>query len=215
MRPHPMHTSPAHADPRAVRRPLIRAVAALGGLIALLGGSPAMAQQTAPPAASTSASWIQGWDFSFKGGKANQSDVKKYGVVAGYDLQSPLWQGEQWSVRLRHEIEAAGWDVPHAKNIFEVGYTPMFRLQRPISDGSAAFFVEAGIGARLLSHVHTAPDRSLSTAFQFSSELGAGLQFGREGRATVGLRYQHISNAGIKEPNPGMDFYVAYFSYRF
>ena len=84
-----------------------------------------------------------------------------------------------------------------------------------MADGGGVFFVEAGIGARLLSHTYTSPTRTLSTAFQFSDELGVGLQFGREGRATLGLRYQHISNAGIASPNPGMNFYTAYLGYRF
>lgn len=183
-------------------------------LAACLGTAavPSLAQDARP---ASNASWIDGWDFGVKLGTAKKSDVKKYGVVAGYNVQAPLWQGEQWSFRLRHEIELAGWDVPYASRIVEGGYTPMWRLQRPVGGGGAVVFVEAGIGARLLSHVHTEPGRSLSTAFQFSDEIGAGVQFGREGRAMLGIRYQHISNADIKMPNPGMDFYAAYFNYKF
>jgi lipid A 3-O-deacylase len=177
-------------------------------LFVLLGAAvPAWAQSTG--------GWADGWDFALKGGSANQSDVDKLGIVAGRTRAEPLWQGQAWSLRLRHEIEVAGWRVPQAKDLMEAGYTPMFRLQRPVSDGGVVAFVEAGIGVRLLSHLHTTPERSLSTAFQFSNELGAGLQFGPQGRVTVGLRYQHISNAGIKRPNPGMDLYLGYVGYRF
>lgn len=36
-----------------------------------------------------------------------------------------------------------------------------------------------------------------------------------DARSTLGVRYQHISNAGIKKPNPGMDFVLLYYTHRF
>ena len=101
------------------------------GLGAALGlAAPAWAQGVSGPTAapSSSASWVDGWDFSLRYGRARESDVHKYGLIAGYKRPAPLWQGEVWSIHLRHEIEAAGWHVPRAKNIAELGYTPMFRL---------------------------------------------------------------------------------------
>ena len=83
------------------------------------------------------------------------------------------------------------------------------------SGGTIAFFVEASIGVRLLSHTRISPTRTLSTAFQFSDQLGLGVQWGRDARSTLGVRYQHISNAGIKKPNPGMDFVLLYYTHRF
>ena len=55
----------------------------------------------------------------------------------------------------------------------------------------------------------------MSTAFQFADMLGVGMQFGREARSTLGLRVQHLSNLGIKKPNPGIEFLQLYYSYRF
>ena len=91
----------------------------------------------------------------------------------------------------------------------------MFRIERPFSGGTSAFFVEASIGVRLLSRTRVSPERTLSTAFQFSDQLGVGVQWGRDARSTLGVRYQHISNAGIKKPNPGMDFVLLYYTHRF
>ncbi|MFV0679721.1 acyloxyacyl hydrolase [Ottowia sp.] len=187
----------------------------------IVEAAPAWTQPATPetlaPATSDAGHWGEHWDFSFRYGHAKEASVKKYSLIAAYNRPQPLWQGASWSIRLRHEIEAGGWHVPYAKDIAEAGYTPMFRLQRPIGGmlGGTVFFVEAGIGMRLLSHVHVSPSHTMSTAFQFSDEIGTGLQFGREGRATLGVRYQHISNANIKKPNPGMDFFTVYFGYRF
>ena len=64
-------------------------------LFVLLGAAvPAWAQSTG--------GWADGWDFALKGGSANQSDVDKLGIVAGRTRAEPLWQGQAWSLRLRH-----------------------------------------------------------------------------------------------------------------
>ena len=156
----------------------------------------------------------QGVDWTLTGGAATERSVKKLGVIAGWTRPEPLWQGEQWRLRLRHEAELSAWDVPKAKNLIEAGYSPVIRLEHPLAGGSI-FFVEGSIGVRLLSHTRVAPDHRLSTAFQFSDQVGMGIQWGRDAQSTLGLRYQHLSNAGIKNPNPGMDFVRLYYTYRF
>lgn len=156
-----------------------------------------------------------GVDWTLTGGVAAEANVRKLGLAAGWTQPESLWQGQRWRLKLRHEAVVAAWDVPKAKDLLELGYSPVFRLQRPVPGVARTFFVEASIGVRLLSHTRVAPDRSLSTAFQFSDMIGMGLQWGREGRSTLGLRYQHISNLGIKRPNPGMDFALLYYTLRF
>ena len=157
----------------------------------------------------------QGVDWTLTGGEAKKGDVKKLGVIAGWTRAEPLWQGQQWRLKLRHEVELSAWDVPKASDLVEFGYSPVFRIERPFSGGTSAFFVEASIGVRLLSRTRVSPERTLSTAFQFSDQLGVGVQWGRDARSTLGVRYQHISNAGIKKPNPGMDFVLLYYTHRF
>lgn len=157
----------------------------------------------------------QGMDWTLSGGVAAQADVRKLGVIAGWTRPEPLWQGEVWRLKLRHEAEVAAWDVPKARDLIEVGYSPVLRLERPLAAGTRRFFVEASIGVRLLSHTRVAPERSLRTAFHFSDVLGTGVQWGPGLRSTLGLRYQHLSNLGIKKPNPGMDFVLLYYTHRF
>ena len=161
------------------------------------------------------AAQAQGVDWTLIGGASDTARVRQVGVVAGWTRPAPLWQGDAWRLRLRHEGVLAAWHVPQARDVVEVGYSPVLRLERPLQGSANVFFVEGSIGVRLLSHTRVAPDRSLSTAFQFSDMIGMGLQWGREGRSTLGLRYQHISNLGIKRPNPGMDFALLYYTLRF
>ena len=174
---------------------------------ACLGAACGLAQAQAQPAG--------GLDWTLSAAGAAEANVSKLGVIAGWTQPAPLWQGAQWRLRLRHELELAAWRVPKARDLLELGYSPVLRLERPLRGGQALLFVEGSIGARLLSHTRVAPERSLSTAFQFSDMLGVGVQWGALGRSTLGLRYQHVSNLGIKRPNPGLDFGQLYYTHRF
>lgn len=153
-------------------------------------------------------------DLALTAGSGTQQ-VRKLGLVLGWTRPDPLWQGRQWRLLLRHEAELAAWRVPQARDLVELGYSPVLRLERPLEGARATFFVEGAIGARLLSHTRVSNDRDLSTAFQFSDELRAGWTWGDQGRHTAGLRFQHLSNLGIKEPNPGINFWQLYYRYRF
>ena len=177
------------------------------GRMACLGAACGLAQAQAQPAG--------GLDWTLSAAGAAEANVSKLGVIAGWTQPAPLWQGAQWRLRLRHELELAAWRGPKARDLLELGYSPVLRLERPLRGGQALLFVEGSIGARLLSHTRVAPERSLSTAFQFSDMLGVGVQWGAQGRSTLGLRYQHVSNLGIKRPNPGLDFGQLYYTHRF
>ncbi|MFD1709388.1 acyloxyacyl hydrolase [Ottowia sp. GY511] len=173
------------------------------GLAAALGLG-AMSSQAAGP------------DWTLVGGASDESSVKQVGVIAGWTRPEPLWQGDTWRLRLRHEAVAIGWHVPRARDLIEVGYSPVFRLERPLSGGGGrSFFFEGAIGVRLLSHTRVSQEHRMSTAFQFADMLGLGMQWGREGQSTLGLRVQHLSNLGIKKPNPGINFLQLYYTHRF
>lgn len=161
------------------------------------------------------AAQAEGIDWSLVGG-VGQDRVSKLGVIAAWEWAEPLWQGDAWQLKLRHEVEVAAWRAPRGKDLVEAGYSPVFRLQRPVGDGNAnQLYVEAAIGARLLSGRDLAPFRRFSTAFQFSDVLGAGFIWGPQGRSSLGLRVQHLSNARIKRPNPGITFLELRYSHRF
>jgi hypothetical protein len=156
----------------------------------------------------------QGLDVSLAAAMA-EADVRKFSVIVGDTRDAPLWQGENWRLKLRHEVELASWHVPRARDLVEAGYSPVLRLERRLAGSQVTLFFEGSIGARLLSHTSVAPDRNLSTAFQFADMIGLGVQWGANGGSSLGVRYQHLSNADIKRPNPGMDFLQVRYCYQF
>lgn len=155
-----------------------------------------------------------GFDLALSLSAATTDGVKRAGIVAGWTHPAPLWQGRRWHVDLRHELVLASWHVPQAQNLMEYGYSPVLRLVRP-SGASGAFFAEASIGVHGLTRTRISADRNLSSKLQFADMLGAGWQWGPARRSTLGLRFQHISDAGLKRPNPGINFTQLYYSHRF
>ena len=68
------------------------------------------------------------------------------------------------------------------------------------------------VGVYLLSHSIHNDNNRLPSALEFGSHLGAGVRL--DPRLSVGFAVQHISNAGIKQPNGGINLYLLTASYR-
>jgi len=52
-------------------------------------------------------------------------------------------------------------------------------------------------------------------AFRFVGTAGVGAAFGSRQPYLAGYRFQHRSNGGIKEPNPGINFSQLSLQYNF
>lgn len=113
--------------------------------------------------------------------------------IGGYwDLTAAQWRGNRFR------------NVPGiTQNITSVGITPVFRFQ---NDSLKGFYLEAGIGAHLLSELYDNNDKQLSTRFQFGDHVGIGYVFANN--ADISLKFQHFSNASIKKPNDGVNFAI-------
>ncbi|TMI38023.1 MAG: acyloxyacyl hydrolase [Betaproteobacteria bacterium] len=122
--------------------------------------------------------------------------------------------GAQWWPQ-QLQLGASVWRVPDLGGVtrrFDVNVTPVWRSETDFG-GAAKGYVEAGLGVYLLSHsIHNDTNR-LPTSLEFGSHLGAGVLL--DPRLSVGLAVQHISNAGIKQPNGGINLYMLTTSYRF
>jgi hypothetical protein len=100
------------------------------------------------------------------------------------------------------ELSLAVWDNP-VESTADLGITPVFRYER------GAFHVEAAIGFHFVQ-AHISAQRSFSTAFQFGDHIGAGY---RSGHWVFGVRLQHLSNGGLRQPNPGINFLLLRLEY--
>ena len=117
----------------------------------------------------------------------------------------PEWA---WQLDRLWIARAAYWNAEHpqpfGKHLWDVSLMPTLRFT-PRGEEPLQPFVEAAIGAHLLSTTHI-DNRRMSTAFQFGEQLALGVRVRGRVPMAISLRAEHVSNGGIKEPNPGVTF---------
>ncbi|WER48093.1 acyloxyacyl hydrolase [Cupriavidus sp. WKF15] len=159
-------------------------------------------------------SWFEPVRLGAAAGAGNDASMAR--LEGRWDLKHDLWATSSQSLRLRLGVEAsAGIWNPHGSGgntLGDLGLTPILRLQ---GGGSSGVFVEAGVGVHVLSRTHISDEKVFSTAFQFGDRVAVGYRFGDALDSELALRLQHYSNAGIKEPNPGINFFLLQYSARF
>lgn len=79
-------------------------------------------------------------------------------------------------------------------------------LRMRLARGQSPWYIELGIGASWMDQRLEAPGKRFSTQWNFYDMLGLGYSFGQEHHHELGARFVHVSNAGIKRPNPGQNF---------
>lgn len=152
--------------------------------------------------------------FAVEAGGGDDVDMGR--IAVQWDWNQRWFQGADWHLGGYWDLAAGYWrrgDVRPGEHedLFDLGLTPVFRIQ---PNGLAGPYVEAAVGFHLLSH-SSIGDRRMSTAFQFGDHIGVGYRFGARGAYDVGYRFQHLSNASIKRPNPGINFHQVRLQYRF
>ncbi|CAG9170566.1 hypothetical protein LMG23992_01646 [Cupriavidus laharis] len=190
---------PCLPSSRGIRRFALAAIAASGALISSL---------------SHAEPWFEPVRLGVAAGAGNDAAMAR--LEARWDLKRDLWATSSQSLRLRLGFEAsAGVWNPHGSGgnaLGDLGLTPILRLQ---GAGPSGVFVEAGVGVHVLSRTRISDDKVFSTAFQFGDRVAVGYRFGDALDSELALRLQHYSNAGIKEPNPGINFFLLQYSARF
>ena len=107
-----------------------------------------------------------------------------------------------WRLAGYWELSAGVWDNPD-ESTADIALTPVFRIER------ALLYLEAAIGIHLVQ-THISAHRTFSTALQFGEHVGAGIH---SGKYDLGLRVQHLSNGGVRSPNPGINFVTVQMQY--
>lgn len=143
-------------------------------------------------------------------------NINKYEVGVNWDSGFAWGNPQGWLAKLQWEAELAEWNArsgTNHQNVTEFGFSPILRVEK--RGGSLVPFLEASVGVRMMSHKATSDEHRSGSLFQFSDMIGVGMAFGPKTAYEAGFRYQHVSNAGIKQPNPGSGFYTGYVRYRF
>jgi hypothetical protein len=128
-------------------------------------------------------------------------------VFLNWNLPRQWRLGPDWHVESRFDL-SAGWLGRQRFNsaLGTVGPTLVLRNKwLPVA-------LEAGASVTGLSRGEFG-SKDLGGLFQFTTHAGLNWDFAPHLR--VGYRFQHMSNAGIRSPNPGLNLHVFAVSYLF
>lgn len=140
-------------------------------------------------AASVGLSWPWSWRKALAGGQ----------LTAQTELLA-----SRWSAR----------DFAQGRQSFtQLAVVPLFRWRG--EGGRSPWFVEAGIGLSVTDERFATPHKTFGSRFNFSDNLALGRIYGDRGQHEVSLRWQHTSNAGLRQPNPGLDLVLVRYTARF
>lgn len=147
--------------------------------------------------------------------KDTSTDSLTIGAVLPWGAQHSIWGMRITSYA---DLYLSLWRAPTVArddhhHFSQLGAIAGWRFR--FDEGSSPWFFEAGLGGTMMNDRYQSPDRSFSTRFQFTEQLGVGRNFGTRGEHELSLRIQHFSNGGIKKPNPGENFYMVRYLYRF
>jgi len=135
------------------------------------------------------------------------------GVKLAYQYHAPSLQNLIGDARFYLETSVNMWEYRHGDNSqsnLVLAMSPV--LQFPaFSFHNTPFYIEAGIGVSLIDETKFA-GKNISTHYQFEDRIGLVADFGH---TNVALRVIHYSNAGFKEPNPGLNFLTLSVARRF
>ena len=133
--------------------------------------------------------------------KKEHRELKSALIGYGFNWSKPFIEANNFKVIGKTEFNIRRWSGD--KNLKKsIGY--IFTLL-PILEYrfKSNLYLEFGVGFSYLSSTIVG-NRDKSTNFQFNDNIGFGYNFNR---FSLGYRFTHISNLGIKKPNPSLDFH--------
>jgi lipid A 3-O-deacylase len=144
-------------------------------------------------------------------------NVERFGGAFRWAPDKKWLVSEDWYLSSYFEFGVTYWDgnkgTEDKDTLVDFSLTPVLRYQRELGEGIAPF-VEFGLGA----HAHTETgigNKDLDIPFSFGTHVGAGTRFGAQGAYEIAYRFQHLSNAGLGDENPGLNFHVIQLGYHF
>jgi hypothetical protein len=138
------------------------------------------------------------------------ADAERYGAAARWDLAGKWLIVGDWHLASYVELGVAYWDGENGESgeneLVDFGLTPVLRYQHAPAGGLAPF-VEFGVGV----HGYTEDgigDKEFDIPFAFGTHIGVGTRFGAGGQYELLYRFQHHSNAGLGDDNPGINWHA-------
>lgn len=115
------------------------------------------------------------------------------------------WQGRFGNTQVTGMTEAylSRWRA-RDDAVTQLAVLPLLRLR--LDHGRSPWFMEGGIGVSLMDDLYRNHGKHFSTRFNFVDTFAIGRSVDPDRRHEVSVRLVHVSNADLKQPNPGENF---------
>jgi len=143
-------------------------------------------------------------DFGYR---VSSSDGNKFDALTRHALFVDVELPWEWSAQSGYaaapylSLEVGRFSRGSEQRSF-VSIGPVVRLTH--QRWGTRLFVDAGLSPTIIDGAKYG-DTDFGTSFNITSHLGLGLRFGATEDHFVKVRYEHISNGGIDEDNPGVN----------
>ena len=146
----------------------------------------------------------QAVDFTAAIGQSGDSNMV-YRLGAQWNWDTSWWQSRVGRLTGYWDAGYTYWEGDETSGNHSLSFSPVFVYE--FAGESVQPYIEAGIGVAAFTSTEL-EDNDLGSSFQFEDRIGAGLRFsGQE----IGIRALHYSNAGIKQPNDGVEAYTLHY----
>lgn len=146
--------------------------------------------------------WMTGGAMDLPGGAMSRGlwmlDLRWGRVLTGVHGPGPLRGTLEYALEVVPALL-----VRQSTTVFGGGFNPLVLQYNFVASRRIVPFIQVGAGTLLTER--TVPARS--SQFNFTPQGGFGVYLFRlrTSAFSVGVRYHHISNAGIRRPNPGIN----------
>lgn len=121
------------------------------------------------------------------------------------DFQSRWWQSDVGFLTGYWDAGYTFWQGDKRSDNHSISLSPVLVYQ--FNADVFKPYIEAGIGIALFEHTRI-ESRNLGSSFQFEDRLGVGVRFYNQ---ALSVRATHYSNAGLKNPNDGIEAYSLHY----
>jgi lipid A 3-O-deacylase len=153
-------------------------------------------------------STVQAMDLSVAVGQTGDSTMT-YRLGTQFDFDRSWFASDVGRLTGYWDAAYTYWEGDETASNHSLSLSPVFVYE--FAGERFKPYIEAGIGIAAFSSTEL-EDNDLGSSFQFEDRLGVGVRFADQ---EVGVRAMHYSNAGIKDPNDGVESYSLHYRLSF
>ncbi len=151
-------------------------------------------------------------------GGSGEDDTNRGGFVFQWTWPVQWLDFGGWYLGGYSEVGVSFWQGIKGRSgndsLGDFSITPVLRYQPHAAIYGVIPYIEGGVGAHLLTE-NELGDNDFSINYTFGDHIGAGVRFGQDGQFELGYRFQHLSNAGLGDSNPGINFHLVRLAYHY